>query len=215
MNILAHRGAWKEEKEKNSVEAIRRAFGNGWGVETDLRDFMGRLVISHDISTGRSADFDDVLREYKESGMSGFLAVNIKADGLQSLFSDAVKRYNIEKYAVFDMSVPEQVMYEQWNIPFFSRQSEIEKTPVMYEKACGIWMDEWRESWIDQKEIERHLDHGKIVGIISPEIHGRDNSKLWNILKQTDSGNVYLCTDEPWTAEEVFNGKQKNKMYSV
>ena len=40
MKILAHRGFWMNESEKNSREAIKRAFDYGFGIETDLRDIF-------------------------------------------------------------------------------------------------------------------------------------------------------------------------------
>ncbi len=207
MKILAHRGAWKTTDEKNSFEAIMRAFENGWGIETDIRDYSGQLVISHDIATADSLSFEKVLCEYASRGYDAFLAINIKADGLQSELTYLIDKYKVLNYAVFDMSIPEQVVYRKMNIPFFARQSEIEEEPIMYEDAFGIWMDEWEHSWINGKAIEGHLKNTKMVGIISPEIHGRDNSMLWNEIRRLDSDNLLLCTDEPWKASEAFNGK--------
>ena len=47
MKILSHRGYWKEEKEKNTIDAVRKAFDHGFGIESDIRDLDGKLVISH------------------------------------------------------------------------------------------------------------------------------------------------------------------------
>ena len=51
LKIIAHRGFWLEKSEQNSLKAFKKAFENGFGVETDVRDFNGELVISHDIAT--------------------------------------------------------------------------------------------------------------------------------------------------------------------
>jgi glycerophosphoryl diester phosphodiesterase len=53
--ILAHRGYWLEPGEKNSLSAFRRAFEGGFGIETDIRDLDGELVVSHDPPTRRNA----------------------------------------------------------------------------------------------------------------------------------------------------------------
>ena len=37
IKILAHRGFWKEETEKNTKIAFERAFNSGFGIETDPR----------------------------------------------------------------------------------------------------------------------------------------------------------------------------------
>ena len=50
MEILSHRGYWKNEGEKNTKIAFERSFQLGFGTETDIRDYKGELVISHDIA---------------------------------------------------------------------------------------------------------------------------------------------------------------------
>ena len=49
MKILSHRGFWREVAEKNKLVAFDYSFSLGFGTETDVRDFGGELVISHDI----------------------------------------------------------------------------------------------------------------------------------------------------------------------
>ena len=49
MKILSHRGYWNEQINKNSSESFTHSFKKGFGTETDLRDFKGEIVISHDI----------------------------------------------------------------------------------------------------------------------------------------------------------------------
>ncbi|EOZ3523633.1 hypothetical protein Q9Q49_06045 [Campylobacter upsaliensis] len=45
MQILAHRGFWREKKEQNSLASLAKAFEMGFGIETDLRDGGGGGVI--------------------------------------------------------------------------------------------------------------------------------------------------------------------------
>jgi glycerophosphoryl diester phosphodiesterase len=49
MKIIAHRGMWFNKHEQNTLVAFERALENGFGIETDFRDFNGSLVISHDL----------------------------------------------------------------------------------------------------------------------------------------------------------------------
>ena len=58
MYILSHRGFWLSPNEKNLEIAFRRSFEAGFGVETDIRDYQGRLVIAHDIASKEDMDFD-------------------------------------------------------------------------------------------------------------------------------------------------------------
>ena len=48
--------------KKNTLSAFTRAFDNGFGVETDLRDYNGTLVISHDVPQEESLLFEDFLK---------------------------------------------------------------------------------------------------------------------------------------------------------
>ncbi len=36
MLILAHRGIWKDEREKNTLPALKRALSEGFGIETEV-----------------------------------------------------------------------------------------------------------------------------------------------------------------------------------
>lgn len=51
IEILAHRGWWTSREDQNSLDALTRALTAGFGVETDIRDCAGRLVVSHDMPT--------------------------------------------------------------------------------------------------------------------------------------------------------------------
>ncbi|MDN2816508.1 hypothetical protein PAJ50_08790, partial [Campylobacter jejuni] len=81
------------------------------------------------------------------------LAVNIKADGRQIPLKKLIQKYKITNYFVFDMSVPDALLYIDLNFNVFTRQSEYEKEPSFSDKACGIWMDEFYSHWIDKNTI--------------------------------------------------------------
>ena len=204
MRILAHRGLWNTLEERNTKQAIFRAFDQGYGIETDLRDYCGDLVISHDIADGTCPKVSDIFQYYKNHNIGTTLALNVKADGIQKNLKRLLDEYAITNYFMFDMSAPEMVVYHKQDFQFFTRQSEIEMTPIMYDKADGIWMDEWEEGWITAECIKKHLGKRLQIGIISPEIHGRDHMPLWNMLKEIKSDDVMLCTDKVKEAEAFF-----------
>lgn len=205
MQILAHRGFWTKAEEKNSIEAIQRAFNSGYGIETDVRDYNGKLVISHNVPDENCPLFEEALKIYRETGCEAYLAINIKADGIQKLLWDALREYQVEKYFVFDMSVPEQVVYRSKGIHYFTRLSEYETEPVLLEDSMGIWMDEWHSSWITSEIVQKYLNMGKMVGVISSEIHGANPQTLWKQLSEIHSENLLLCTDDIKRAEAFFS----------
>mgnify|MGYP006075220631 CR=1 FL=1 len=48
--------------EKNMVVAFQRSLELGFGIETDLRDYNGEIVISHDIADKNSMRFSDFMK---------------------------------------------------------------------------------------------------------------------------------------------------------
>ena len=208
MNILAHRGIWQQQEEKNTKKALISAFQMNFGIETDIRDYKGELVVSHDIATDSSIALEELFQIYKELDSGQTLALNVKADGLGPLVKELLEKYQITNYFLFDMSVPEMVSYRVRNLNYYSRFSDIEKNPVLYENAIGIWYDSFfDESVINMKQIERFLDDGKRVCLVSAELHGREYEVLWREIRehQSISNQILLCTDYPEYARRFFN----------
>ena len=207
MNILAHRGYWGHEIKRNSPEAIVNALKNGFGFESDIRDYCGNLVISHDIATDSSQKVDEVFRELSAYDDKYTFAINVKSDGLKIQLKELLDKYSISNYFVFDMSIPQMIEYKDYNLTFFTRQSEVEKDPCMYEEAAGVWVDAfWSTEWIDKDLIYNHLENKKKVCIVSPELHQVKDYKLfWDKLKGYKINDIMLCTDYPDEAKEFFD----------
>ena len=47
MKIIAHRGLWKKKSEQNTIKSINEALMNDYGIETDIRDYRNKIVVSH------------------------------------------------------------------------------------------------------------------------------------------------------------------------
>lgn len=212
MKILAHRGYWNENISNNSIEALRLALEKGFGFESDIRDYCGKLVISHNIADEKSLEADIVFKMLKEYEDKFCFAINIKADGLKDLLDEMLTKYDLKEYFIFDMSVPQMIEYQAKGMTFFTRQSEYEETPCMYEQAQGVWIDAFEsEDWINKDLIISHLNAGKKVCIVSPDLHKREYLAFWTRLKELDidSENIMLCTDYPVEAREFFDTREK------
>ena len=210
MKFIAHRGLWYKPEEKNTLKALILAIDRGYGIETDLRDYRGKLVISHDIADSQSADVEALFKYYYESHSDVTLALNVKADGIQKLLIPLLEKYHITNYFLFDMSIPEYVVNVRLGLNSFTRYSDIECECVMYDKAIGIWMDSfYQDDWLAVDDIERHMSNKKKVCIVSPELHSKTKESVWSMLKNNLTflvDEVYLCTDVPEAAEEYFYG---------
>lgn len=209
MKILSHRGYWKSPAEKNTEEAFRRSFSLGYGTETDIRDYGGKLVISHDVARGKEMDCDAILKLASGGGVSGLpltLALNIKADGLAANLKQQLDRYPSLDAFVFDMSIPDMRSYFEFGIPVFTRCSEVEQQPVWLEQAAGVWLDGFASDWYDLSLIERLLGIGKRVCLVSSELHKRPYETLWQRIKPLAGQELLmLCTDVPEEATRFFS----------
>ena len=85
-------------------------------------------MVSHDIPDSKALHLRDVIKLYDHFDQGLFLAINIKADGLQELLLDILEEYQVKNYFVFDMSVPDAIGYFPLGVTVFTRESDISKT---------------------------------------------------------------------------------------
>jgi glycerophosphoryl diester phosphodiesterase len=209
-NILAHRGLWTDPADKNSRDALVAALDLGFGVETDFRDSGGMLWVSHDPVAGdgtfRAARF---FEDCAGANQSGRLALNIKADGLQRMISDAIDAAGVpvERVFAFDMSVPDTLGYIRRGFPVYSRASEYETDQSFGDIAQGVWVDNFTGGFPQVHKAMALLESGQRVAMVSPELHGRPHEALWQEILQSGL-HLYpgfeLCTDFPEEASRIL-----------
>ncbi len=207
MQILSHRGYWKTPEEKNAPVAFTRSFELGFGTETDLRDLAGDLVIAHDPPQTGAMRAEEMFAIHAKADPALTLALNVKADGVQAMTRDLLDRFDVRDAFVFDMSVPDTLQWLNAGVPVFTRHSDVEPDPPLYDEAVGVWLDAFRSDWWDRDVIARHLDAGKRVCIVSPDLHKRSHEPVWDRLAGWDvcgHKNVLICTDYPEAAWEYF-----------
>ncbi|QLA06954.1 hypothetical protein HWQ18_10850 [Enterobacter ludwigii] len=202
MQILAHRGFWQHPDERNSRAALNTAFRHGLGIETDIRDLNGKLVISHDMPRTGALQLDIMLDDYLKAEQPGCLALNIKADGLASTLKQMLCERNITHYFCFDMSVPDTLAYLQEDMPVAARLSEYESPGMLTDMAPFIWMDQFHPADLPANTLQHWLSAGKQVCLVSPELHGRAPESLWAALAEMPESvrrhpGLMLCTDFP------------------
>lgn len=211
MIVLSHRGYWLTAAEKNTQTAFTRSFALGFGTETDIRDRNSKLVISHDMADDHALTVEAFFDIYKSHQQPLPLALNVKADGLQAELKRLLTEYEIDNYFVFDMAVPDGLLYVRQQFRTYTRHSEYEPVPPYYELAQGVWLDEFNGHWLEDDVIEQHLANGKSLCIVSPDLHKRDHLQEWQHYRQLESrigrNKIMLCTDFPEHAQEFFNAQ--------
>lgn len=212
MIIISHRGYWKTIEEKNTALAFTRSFSLGYGTETDIRDYKGELVISHDIADERSLSIDEFFKIYNAYESPGPLALNVKSDGLQNKITEKLIEHNVQDYFFFDMSIPDTLGYFNACLKTFVRVSEYEELNSLYEQADGVWIDGFNSSIVTEHLLDKIIKDGKKACIVSADLHQMEPDEQWSYLKSFNmkllqSSNVILCTDLPEKASEFFHGK--------
>lgn len=207
---LAHRGLWGGKAAPNSFGAMRAAWARGWGVETDLRDCAGSVVVSHDPPSGDELTFEALLQGHALHGLGTTLALNIKADGLAPVVAAALTKHAVpvEDVFVFDMSVPDTFSWLDVGVPVLARWSDVERNPVLVERSSGVWLDAFQDDeWWGSSELEAVRQDGRVLALVSPELHRRDPAPAWvrlAALRHLWPERTWLCTDRPDDAKQVL-----------
>lgn len=198
--LLAHRGCWTDilgEKvhEKNALVSIKRARDLGFGLETDLRDRLGQLVISHDPADALAPTTDFT----QFQGFSAPIALNIKSDGLAGTLSSLMPNLGDKSEVFFfDMSVPETIQYRRQGLQVAARVSEYET--LADQNPEWIWLDCFESDWyIENLEALFLANPESKICIVSPELHKRNYNGTWEKLapQMNVNPNLFLCTDLP------------------
>ena len=199
--ILAHRGLWGVAGEPNSPAAIHAALDGGFGIETDVRDHSGVIVVSHDPPLAETTPLSGLLAWTTKH--SPVVALNVKADGLAGGILEATSTVAAPEFFVFDMSLPQARAMNAHGLPTAARVSEFEPVECLragpYSQCSYLWLDCFDSDWfIGADHLPNELRARKTF-VVSPEVHGRDPEAVWIwLLRMRSLGHtVGLCTDLP------------------
>ena len=204
--IIAHRGLWDNVTGANSLKALTGALKEGFGIEADIRDRGGQIVLSHDPPTQETLALSGLINHCSDYDiLSGHtLALNVKADGLAPILLQLQEALSSAQYFFFDMSFPQCLEYAKMGLPVSFRISEFEPAPTHLPKELGIpakyWLDGFTSDWwIDDIMIGEIVQNSQVT-VVSPELHGRKPTKVWEwfATKLDDGCDLSLCTDSPF-----------------
>ena len=174
-----------------------------YGIEVDVRDFDNDIVISHDIPNSKSPKLRTLLAENLHHNK--WLAFNIKSDGISGELKKLINEFNISKYFCFDMSIPQQLKYNDEKLIWYSRLSDHVEEQSNNHNSHGIWLDSFYADWWSAENLNE-MAKKKPIAIVSPELHGRKHSIIWQKIKNLGNlHNIFLCTDLPDEAKGFFD----------
>ncbi len=194
MKIIKHRVNTIEELSK--VEA-------SYGVEIDLRNHKGELILAHDPIPGELVLFIDWLKFYHHE----MIVLNIKEEGLETKILAIVNSFNIQNFFLLDQSFPflfkTLISGESRTAIRFSDLESIDTITstlnMSVTKPKWLWVDSFSGEWSHLKELDKIKSLGLNVCLASPELHGRNlDLELREIKKSASVRDIdAVCTKLP------------------
>lgn len=154
----------------NTAEQLR-AVPPEHGVELDLRDWGGEVVVQHDPFAG-GEHFADYLRDYRH----GTMILNVKSERIEPRVLELVRAAGVSDYFFLDCSFP----MVRWLIARgerriaarFSEYEPAEAALALAGEIDWVWVDCFRGMPLTDETYGRLKRHFKLC-VVSPELHGR------------------------------------------
>lgn len=178
---------------------------NKYGVEIDLRLYMGEVVLSHNPFEG-----GDKFKKWLDHFQHKTLILNVKEDGLEDFIVGMLSDRGISDYFFLDQPFPTLRKSLIASLPAALRLSEYEN-PINLEdlKPDWVWLDSFTGNW---SYLERHsewLRSGKVkLCVVSPELQGRLNAhealSILDLMRKLNLQIDAACTKFPDVWEEAI-----------
>lgn len=166
------------------------------GIELDLRDKGGKLILSHDpFSDGE--DFEAFLKKFNKE----LIILNIKSERIEYKVLELLKKYNVQKYFFLDSSFP--MIYQlnkinEKNIAIRVSEFEpIESVEKVKDMVKWVWIDCFNDFSLDKNTYNIIKKLGLKICLVSPELQGHRIDKIQvfkNIIKKNNFEIDAICT---------------------
>jgi len=191
MYFIAHR--------INNINQLKKV-NNQFGIEIDIRDQGGNLVVVHD-PFKKGAKLDQFLRSYKHK----ILIANIKSERIEEKVIELFRKHKVKNYFFLDSSFPKiiDLIKKKFN-KIAIRVSHYEgmySAKKLKGKAKWIWYDTFNGLPSNLKELtylKKKLKYK--ICIVCPELHKiklNKKSKKFILLKKSGLIDA-VCTKEKY-----------------
>lgn len=178
----------------NTLEALKN-LPNEFGVELDIRDEGGELIISHDpFVMGESFE------AYVEAYNHGTMILNIKSERIEHRVLQLIKKHGIRSYFFLDSSFPMiYLLSKEGESNVALRFSEFEGMDTIRNMAGSVqwvWVDCFTKFPLNHTEYVEMKALGYKLCLVSPELQGRDHEIEAYKSILTSEGIVFdaICT---------------------
>ncbi len=187
----------------NTLEHLRRVPAEH-GVEIDVRDYDGDLVLAHD-----PLEDGERLNDFLAGVRHATVIFNVKCDGLEGRILELAGRHDIEDFFFLDVANPTLVGLarrgERRVAVRYSEYEPIEFALAFAGLADWVWVDCFTHLPLDRASHRRLTEHFKIC-LVSPELqrHPRDTIQAYR--RQLEGMAVdAVCTDFPedWSGHQA------------
>lgn len=192
MKYIAHR--------VNTIAQLRQTPPE-YGVELDLRDQRGRLILQHDPFCD-GEDFEDYLQEYRH----GPMILNIKSERIEHRVLELIRRANVPDFFFLDSSFPmirTLVSEGERRIAVrFSEFEPVESALALAGQVEWVWIDCFTRMPLEEQNYALLNRHFKLCAV-SPELQGRDVGTISHYSRELSRFPVdAVCTKRPdlWQA---------------
>lgn len=194
MTIYKHRA--------NSIQSIKQAAENGWGIEIDLRTHNREIYVEHDCVLIEGKHDED--RHLKFHQVTYFInkykiptLLDFKESGIVKQVFDEISVFDRSLYKTIDLIAPD-VIYNP-GIFHLARLSPFENIQI----GSGYWVD-FPRSIEDIKELVNDKKEDFNV-LVSPELH-RGNRLEDDFIKAVLDLKAFkgVCTDDPKKWEAMY-----------
>ncbi|MBS0208539.1 MAG: hypothetical protein JSS27_06245 [Planctomycetes bacterium] len=180
------------------------------GVELDLRDQGGELILQHDPFTDGER-FADYLKHYRH----GLMILNIKSERIEHRALELLQAHGIENYFFLDSSFPMiRLLSSQGESRIAMRFSEyepVESCLAMAGKVDWVWVDCFTTMPFEPDSYARLKRHFRFCAV-SPELQGRPVTTISQYALQLAPFSVdAVCTKRPdlWQAALGSNARRQ------
>lgn len=164
MEFISHR--------VNKVEDLKN-LPYEYGVELDLRDEAGEIIISHDPFV-QGERFEDYLKAYHH----GTMILNVKSERIELKILEMIKNADVKSYFFLDSSFPMIYllsMQGESNVALrFSEFEGMDTIRNMAGKVQWVWVDCFSRFPLTHDMYQEMKALGYKLCMVSPELQGRD-----------------------------------------